>query len=564
MGVRKKINRGGILSIRDVNRLRKHNIRAKRFWEYLDDKGRVDLNPMIQLGPFQQVVNAWKNEPCIIVGAGPSLAGFDWSRLNKIHSIGLNHVIEDYDGFEWFFFLDNRFLKKTTYDLHRFKGRVFAQNTCQNIKGVDMVKFKTIKSRNVELTLDITKGLFNGMLSSVAALHLALIAGANPIYLIGCDCGAGTPQNYHYKKNYTGAQPTPEKWKKYTKTAGFFKYFAKWRNRVINLSPVSNIQTFKKMDINKVPILKPNKKIQVTRPFIVCHMMTMNSMNTMGDISRQVYKFTDGKHIFCNIKSPPPRADIYFLECFINNSKNFINFQRPHPNAKIISLIHSSGACAPSRQSHKVIALTNYWQNVLKKRNIHSIVIPAGIRVSEYKYPIDYEKKTFGRITRYSPGKVHPQWPQIIKNILEQVPESKCVMISDKNNYGNHDRLIIDKSVRINEHDNKAKKMSQISIYADMHNTFIETFSLCLLEAMACGQAIVLYSKAHQGSMYEVLGNAGYICDNPTQFQNKIIQLLENPEVKEDWGKKARERARLYTVKKMIASYNKLFREVLK
>jgi glycosyltransferase involved in cell wall biosynthesis len=562
MAVRKKIKRGAMLEIREALRLKKNNIRAQRFWEYLDDKGRVDLNPKIQLGPYNQITNAWKNEPCIIVGSGPSLAGFDWSRLNKIHSIGINHVIEDYDKFEWFFFLDNRFLKRTTYDLKKFKGRVFAQNTCQTIPGIDMVKFKTIKMTPVNLTLDIKKGLYNGMLGGVAALHLALISGANPIFLIGLDCGGGTAENYHYKKSYTGALPTKQKWEKYKRTAAYFNHFEKWKKRIINLSPISNIKTFRKANINNFPVLKSEKKIQINRPFIVCHMIAMQDMTVMGDISRQVFERSDGKHIFCNINNPPPFADIYFLECFINQSKKFINFQRPYPKAKIISLIHSSSSCAPSRQSNQVIVLTNYWKKIYQKKGESLIVIPAAIDLKKYK-EMDYNQKTFGRITRWSPGKVHPEWNIVIKNVLDKVKDSKCIMLSDKERYGNHPRLIVDNSIKIYEHEKKAEKLSQISIYADMHNTFVETFSLCLLEAMAAGMTIVLYSKAPQGSMIEVLNGNGFVCNNPVQFEKKIVELLNNIELKKEMGQKAKERAKFYSIKKMINSYNRLFREVL-
>jgi hypothetical protein len=425
MGTRNKINRGAVLSMRDINRLKKQGIRAKRFWEFLDEKGRVDLIPRIELGPYRQVKDAWKNEPCIIVGSGPSLKGFDWSRLNNIHSIGINHVIEDYDKFEWFFFLDDRFLKRTTYDIKKFKGRIFAQNTCRNIPGADMIKFKTIKARNVDLTLDITKGLFCGMLSGTAALHLALISGANPIYLIGLDCGGGTAENYHYKKDYTGALPTKQKWLKYTRTAAYFNQFEKWKSRVVNLSLTSNIKTFKKVNIDKVDVLKPEAKIIVNRPFTVCHVIAMPTMQTMGDISRQVFDLSKGKHIFCSVNKPPPHADIYLLECFINQSKKFINFQKPHAKAKIISIIHSSSSCAPSRHSDKVVTLTKYWQSISKEKKINSVVIPAAINLNNYKNEMDYNQNTFGRITRWSPGKVHPQWNQTILNILEAVKKSK-------------------------------------------------------------------------------------------------------------------------------------------
>jgi glycosyltransferase involved in cell wall biosynthesis len=79
---------------------------------------------------------------------------------------------------------------------------------------------------------------------------------------------------------------------------------------------------------------------------------------------------------------------------------------------------------------------------------------------------------------------------------------------------------------------------------------------------MAAGLCIILYSKAPQPSMTEVIGNAGIICKTQQGFENKIIEMLENPDKKKEWGLKAKTRAKEYTIEKMIAKYNKLFKEI--
>ncbi|MGE5810397.1 MAG: hypothetical protein ACM339_02775, partial [Ignavibacteria bacterium] len=77
--------------------------------EFFLKKGIIDNN-ILEHPNYMNIKNVWLNEPCFIVGAGPALkefiaeVGFDF--LNGKHTIGINHVIEDYDKFEWFFFLD--------------------------------------------------------------------------------------------------------------------------------------------------------------------------------------------------------------------------------------------------------------------------------------------------------------------------------------------------------------------------------------------------------------------------------------------------------------------------
>ena len=102
-----------------------------------------------------------------------------------------------------------------------------------------------------------------------------------------------------------------------------------------------------------------------------------------------------------------------------------------------------------------------------------------------------------------------------------------------------------------------------MSIYADMHHTYKETFSIGLLEAMASGLAIILYSTIDQQAMWEVLGDAGIICKSVKEFEEKLIWLLENPEEKRKLGLKAKERAKLYSIENMVNKWNKLFKELL-
>ena len=155
-------------------------------WETYMNNGWID-GTKYTLGPFDGIKNKWKNKACFIIGSGPDLSIFinqiGWNFLDGKHTIGINHTIESYDRFEWFIFLDRRFLKKTTYDLPQFKGKIFAQNNT----GIS-AKFKNViryRCTNSNPTNDIRKGLFSNRFSGLAALNLAIIAGANPIFLIG-------------------------------------------------------------------------------------------------------------------------------------------------------------------------------------------------------------------------------------------------------------------------------------------------------------------------------------------------------------------------------------------
>lgn len=562
-----KIQRWKDFDIKDIAKINKT-------WENLEDLGRFFLDCKVRLGPYTGIKNAWKDQPAFIVGASASLKGYDLRKLNGLNTIGINHMIEYYDKFKWFIFLDNRFLKKTTYDLNNYKGKIFSSNACMLLSdNLDVVRFKKRGQRD-HVDMDIEKGLYNGCLTGLAALHLALISGANPIYLLGCD---NTPdqtyQDYHYGNNdYNGEIKTKEKYEKYIGALGYYKKFLPWKNRIINVCPNGKMEYFNKIslenldsiisEIKGIDIKEQNfEKIEIKkREPIICHVMKMNDIKQMGDITRYVYDQCYGKHITHNINDKNlPFADIYLLECFINGHKEFLEFKKPFPAAKIISLIHSSGRCTASRESDKVITISTAFKQKFPK----SIMIPAGIDLSLYDNEVDYNKQTFGRITRYSPGKVHPAWNNIILEILNEYIDSKCIMYVDRYPETHHQRLVVDTTIKINEVQKKAKKLSELTIFADMHNTFVETFSLCLLEAMATGLAIVLYSSVDQPAMREIISYSGIICNSAPQFRDTIKRLLKNPEEKKEWGQKAKERAKEFSIEKMIKQYDKVFKEIL-
>jgi glycosyltransferase involved in cell wall biosynthesis len=428
------------------------------------------------------------------------------------------------------------------------------------IKNVNNVRFKPKNTKN-EISLNIEDGLFNASSSGLCALNLALITGANPIYIVGID-GTGTANNHHYKESYTGETKTDKMVDKYAGNIGYYKYFEKYKDRIKNLSKESLISIFEKVE------LPPKEKLiysKEKKSFTVCHVMTFNEMEKMGDISRQIFDQTDGKHIYCNINQTPPKADIYLLECFINGWNKYKAFRKPE-GSKVVSLIHSSGQCQPADCSDKTITITNSWKEIIRRKfGKDSDVIYAGIDSSLYNKEIDYTSKGFGRITRYSQGKIHPQWNNVAKNILDYDKDSYCVMITSKESSQlKHERYIIDDSVKINEHEKKVERLAGLSIYADMHNTFVETFSLGLLEAMATGLCIVLYSASPQPAMVEVLGNTGIICKSVSEFEGTIKELLNDTHRKSEYGKLAKERAKMFSIDSMVNKYNRVFNELIR
>lgn len=236
--------------VRRMKRWGKFNLNnAKQVWDNFEDIGRFTLNMEKRLGPFDNVVNAWKGQPAFVVASSISARGFDLNKLNGLNSIGVNHMIEHYHNFTWFIFQDQRFLRINKYDLHKYKGKIFAHNNTPILQSEykDVCFIKTQHNREAKgISLDPNKGIYPRVLTGAAALHLALIANANPIYMIGCD----TPRDitlkdgHHYNKDYTGERNDEKSLKGTMGKYVLYKSFLPWKDRIINVCDNGSIDIF--------------------------------------------------------------------------------------------------------------------------------------------------------------------------------------------------------------------------------------------------------------------------------------------------------------------------------
>lgn len=76
--------------------------------------------------------------------------------------------------------------------------------------------------------------------------------------------------------------------------------------------------------------------------------------------------------------------------------------------------------------------------------------------------------------------------------------------------------------------------------------SFSEGFGLPVVEAMTCGTAVTASAR---NSIPEVLGDAGILFDptKPREMTDAMTQLLTNSEMREEFCRRGREQARLYT-----------------
>jgi len=213
----------------------------------------------------------WKDRRCFIIGGGSSLRDFDFSRLDNELTIGVNRIFEFYSP-SIFYSMDTRFhawvitghLDK--YDksyVHEawksFKStKVFLCPLSQYDFGNGVYVVNRVLDTMV--SRDLNYGMFGGNNSGFGALMLAIMLGANPIYLMGFDMKAESKTHFHsgypnqqienlriklesYRKQMHDVSPTIH-------NMGF---------KVVNLNPSSGITCFEFDTINNV--LNKNKEV---------------------------------------------------------------------------------------------------------------------------------------------------------------------------------------------------------------------------------------------------------------------------------------------------------------
>lgn len=191
----------------------------------------------------------WRGRPCFIVGGGPSLRGFDWSRLRGELTIAINRAHEFFDP-TIIFTMDDRFIQWTINK--RFGGRardrfinhpVRVQHDMTGRRKWDgMISLQRSSEYPVSSTL--RAGLADGQNSGFGALNLAVCLGANPIYLLGYDMRSAGARQKHFHSGYPTAQ-TPSV---YPRFAAHFERAAPVIEqagvRVVNLNRESGLTCF--------------------------------------------------------------------------------------------------------------------------------------------------------------------------------------------------------------------------------------------------------------------------------------------------------------------------------
>lgn len=200
---------------------------------------------------------AWRGHRAFVIGGGPSLTGFDFSRLKGEYAVGCNMAFLHNPTVNLIF--DLRLMEKLSVDprwaaydgakcwlnseIPQEKGRFPGVVELQECMTFDMKQKWGFSLRN---------GIWRGTNAGASALNLCEILGANPIYLLGFDFRgeAGKEANWHsgeYPPDWNRDDEVYEKYKQ-----DFWDNILNIKAEVVNLNLDSGLGCFHFANLDEV------------------------------------------------------------------------------------------------------------------------------------------------------------------------------------------------------------------------------------------------------------------------------------------------------------------------
>lgn len=191
--------------------------------------------------------NHFEGEDVFIVGGGPSLSGFDFSRLDDKNVVAVNHAYM-YVRADVLVFLDASFLGIVRDRGHRLKDWPFKiiagpSSNMQHDEQTTIIVYEPDKP-----TMSDPSQLYGRASSALVALNAALYMTSARIFLLGIDCCFQDGRGHFFSDQWAHPRDSSNHEPSYMRMAEKFNKFSRFKN-VYNCSPISRVNTFRYMDI---------------------------------------------------------------------------------------------------------------------------------------------------------------------------------------------------------------------------------------------------------------------------------------------------------------------------
>jgi hypothetical protein len=199
--------------------------------------------------------NLYEGVPIYIISTGTSLRGFDFRRLNGRITIGINRIIEYYHP-SILHLIDVTAQKTHAKALRDYNGMIVAgigagptethDNTFEISRNIDTFELSgDMTALSTKVGRSFSDGWFGGG-AGCTALHMAILLGGNPVYLLGYDFYEDNGRHfdeYDESRNDQNLYPVSVEGLEHISRQ-------EWIPKVYNCNPRSRLTCFPQIDLD--------------------------------------------------------------------------------------------------------------------------------------------------------------------------------------------------------------------------------------------------------------------------------------------------------------------------
>ena len=308
-------------AVKRIVERRIYNKQAKKFSQTV--KRRSKMVPVEKEKRETNIIDilgdeAWAGRRCFIIGGGPSLIGFDFTKLVDDITIGINAAYLKIDP-TILLSMDRRFCEwanagaygKTEIEKKQLIKRYENLTSMKARVSLEPASFDGVFNIHCNgaagLSESIHNGVFHGENSGYCALNLAYILGCNPIYLLGFDMSTGKQAHWH------DGHPARDKSVDMKTFFYAFKRNAaaiKSKTRVINLNRDSELKCF---EFGDFPGL--------TKKPVIVSLFNSETKSMVGALRRCLWKFGLRHKIEVNDNITKPE---FIKKMMVNHNRDIV------------------------------------------------------------------------------------------------------------------------------------------------------------------------------------------------------------------------------------------------
>lgn len=182
-------------------------------------------------------------DECYIIGGGPSLLMFDWSKLDGKFVLGINRAYEVLPDAQIIYFTDLDYYQRHKDAMHKhgaalLRGRLTKK---PEIKHEDVFEYQLVGEKG----LSHKQGqLYHGINSAYAAINAAYLMGFKKIYLLGIDMLHKGKHRSHWHSGHRRIDP-PSIFPRMMKNHDHLAKLLKKKNiKVINVNSNTKLKAY--------------------------------------------------------------------------------------------------------------------------------------------------------------------------------------------------------------------------------------------------------------------------------------------------------------------------------